>query len=250
MRKQLRWLAIAGVLALAGAACGSDDGDGGGDGGDGGGDTITPATTYDTIGEGEGALELIAWAGLHRGRDDRGIRDLDWVTPFEDEIGCDVNVTYADSSDEMVTLMRQSDGSVYDGVSASGDASNRLIAGQGCGRDRPGAVPGDGGRDRAAATRRRDEQCALRRRRQRVRHAVHVRAELPDVQHRGREPGSDELGRHVRGRLAVRRVDHRLRLADLHRRRGDVPDVDATRTSGSPIRTSSIRRSSTRRWIC
>ncbi len=36
---------------------------------------------------------------------------------------------YADTSDEMVTLMRQGGGSVYDGVSASGNASNKLIAG-------------------------------------------------------------------------------------------------------------------------
>ena len=35
---------------------------------------------------------------------------------------------YADTSDEMVNLMRQGGGSVYDGVSASGDATNRLIA--------------------------------------------------------------------------------------------------------------------------
>ena len=36
---------------------------------------------------------------------------------------------YADTSDEMVNLMTQAAGSVYDGVSASGDSSNRLIAG-------------------------------------------------------------------------------------------------------------------------
>jgi putative spermidine/putrescine transport system substrate-binding protein len=38
-------------------------------------------------------------------------------------------VKYADTSDEMVSLMRQGGGKVYDGVSASGDSSNRLIAG-------------------------------------------------------------------------------------------------------------------------
>jgi putative spermidine/putrescine transport system substrate-binding protein len=38
-------------------------------------------------------------------------------------------VKYGDTSDQMVTLMRQGGGTVYDGVSASGDASNRLIAG-------------------------------------------------------------------------------------------------------------------------
>jgi putative spermidine/putrescine transport system substrate-binding protein len=57
-----------------------------------------------------------------------GAEAYDWVTPFEDETGCQVNVTYGDTSDEMVQLMRQGGGTEYDGVSASGDATNRLIA--------------------------------------------------------------------------------------------------------------------------
>ena len=52
MKKQLRWLAVVGVLTLVAAACGSDDGDGGGStGGDGGGSTGPAA--IDTIGTGE-----------------------------------------------------------------------------------------------------------------------------------------------------------------------------------------------------
>ena len=70
---------------------------------------------------------MIAWNGyVEDGSNDPA---YDWVTPFEDETGCKVTVKYADTSDEMVTLMRQGGGSVYDGVSASGDATNRLIAG-------------------------------------------------------------------------------------------------------------------------
>ena len=49
----------------------------------------------------------------------------DWVSGFEEETGCQVNVTLGNTSDEMFTLM-QSGG--YDLVSASGDASNRLIS--------------------------------------------------------------------------------------------------------------------------
>ena len=139
MRKQLRWLAIMGVLALVAAACGDDDG--GGDGGGGGGETITPAITYDAIGEGEGALELVAWHGYTEDGTTEGFESIDWVTPFEEETGCDINVTYADSSDEMVTLMRQGEGAVYDGVSASGDASNRLIAGGDVGAVDPALFP-------------------------------------------------------------------------------------------------------------
>ena len=93
------------------------------------GGAIEPAKTYDSIGEPEGALELIAWAGYVEDGTSEGGEDFDWVTPFEDATGCQVNVTYGDTSDEMVTLMRQGGGTVYDGVSASGDASNRLIAG-------------------------------------------------------------------------------------------------------------------------
>ena len=123
MRKARTWFAVLSVLAVVAAACGDDGGDeGGGDGGE-------PAVTYSEIGEGEGALELIAWHGYTEDGTTEGYEDFDWVTPFEDDTGCQVNVTYADTSDEMVTLMRQGGGSVYDGVSASGDSSNRLIAG-------------------------------------------------------------------------------------------------------------------------
>jgi putative spermidine/putrescine transport system substrate-binding protein len=50
------------------------------------------------------------------------------VKPFEKKTGCKVTAKYAGSSDEMVTLMRQGGGQ-YDMVSASGDASVRLIRG-------------------------------------------------------------------------------------------------------------------------
>ncbi len=40
--------------------------------------------------------------------------------------GCKVNVKVGNTSDEMVQLMQTGQ---YDGVSASGDASNRLIVG-------------------------------------------------------------------------------------------------------------------------
>jgi putative spermidine/putrescine transport system substrate-binding protein len=70
-----------------------------------------------TLGTNEGELNLVAWAGYTEDA---------WVTPFETESGCEVNVTLGNTSDEMVTLMKTGN---YDGVSASGDASNRLIAG-------------------------------------------------------------------------------------------------------------------------
>jgi putative spermidine/putrescine transport system substrate-binding protein len=78
-----------------------------------------------SVGPGEGKLALIAWAGyVEDGSTDPKV---DWVTPFEKSTGCQTSVKVAGSSDEMVTLMRTGS---YDGVSASGDASVRLVAGK------------------------------------------------------------------------------------------------------------------------
>src|SRR3954453_20205830 len=72
------------------------------------------------IGKGGGQLTLGAWEGHPQPQ---------WVKPFQKATGCQVHAKYAGSSDEMVTLMRQGGGSQYDMVSASGDASLRLIRG-------------------------------------------------------------------------------------------------------------------------
>ena len=132
MRKVSRWLVGFAALTLIAAACGEDTTE------PGGGDDVK---TYDSIGDGEGQLKLIAWHGYTEDGTTEGYEEYDWVTPFEDDTGCDVEVTYADSSDEMVQLMRQGGGSEYDGVSASGDASNRLIAGGDVGAVDPSLFP-------------------------------------------------------------------------------------------------------------
>jgi len=76
------------------------------------------------IGAGEGEVSIVAWAGyIERGETDAA---YDWVTGFEAETGCKVTVKTAATSDEMVALMN--DGG-FDLVTASGDASNRLISG-------------------------------------------------------------------------------------------------------------------------
>ena len=73
----------------------------------------------------ENELNIVAWPGyVERGESDKG---YDWVTGFEKETGCKVNVKTAATSDEMVTLMNQGG---FDLVTASGDASLRLIAGK------------------------------------------------------------------------------------------------------------------------
>ncbi|MBL8162802.1 MAG: ABC transporter substrate-binding protein [Anaerolineae bacterium] len=76
------------------------------------------------IGPGEGQVDIVAWPGyIERGETDA---NFDWVTSFEAETGCAVNVKTAATSDEMVALMNEG---LFDLVTASGDASLRLIYG-------------------------------------------------------------------------------------------------------------------------
>src|SRR6187401_3447989 len=78
-----------------------------------------------SIGEGEGEVDIVAWPGyMERGESDK---NYDWVTQFEKDTGCKVNVKTAATSDEMVSLMNQGG---YDLVTASGDASLRLVFGK------------------------------------------------------------------------------------------------------------------------
>jgi putative spermidine/putrescine transport system substrate-binding protein len=105
-------LAVLLLLAFVLAACGAQ-----GEEGEAGG-------PRQEIGEGEGQVDIIAWAGyIERGDTDPA---FDWVTDFEAETGCQVNVKVAATSDEMVALMNEGG---FDLVTASGDASNRLISG-------------------------------------------------------------------------------------------------------------------------
>src|SRR4051812_48885720 len=111
-----RWtaLALVATLAVLGAGCGSS-------GGDASGSKAKPAAK---LGKSERTLNIIAWAGY--AEDGSNDPKVDWVTPFEKDTGCNVNVKVGNTSDEMVQLMKTGQ---YDGVSASGDATLRLIAG-------------------------------------------------------------------------------------------------------------------------
>src|SRR5215470_19359465 len=82
------------------------------------------ADMLQSVGKGEGEVDIVAWAGyIERGENDK---NYDWVTGFEKETGCKVTVKVAATSDEMVSLMN---GGGFDLVTASGDASLRLIGG-------------------------------------------------------------------------------------------------------------------------
>jgi putative spermidine/putrescine transport system substrate-binding protein len=100
------WLIVGGLLAamLLFAGCGSSDND-------------TTGNELQKVGKGEGSLSLISWAGYV---------EEEWTKPFEEKTGCKVNDKVAGTSDEMVQLMRTGQ---YDGVSASGNASARLVDG-------------------------------------------------------------------------------------------------------------------------
>jgi putative spermidine/putrescine transport system substrate-binding protein len=122
MRRQRSWVTatVAGAAAVLLAGCGSS--------------TQTASTTASgagappalptpaSLGQPEGQLNIIAWAGY--AEDGSNDKTVDWVHPFEQQTGCKVNVKIGNTSDEMVTLMKTGQ---YDGVSASGDATLRLI---------------------------------------------------------------------------------------------------------------------------
>jgi putative spermidine/putrescine transport system substrate-binding protein len=104
------WLVVAGLvvfmLALAGCGGGSDSTSGGG----------SSEEALQKLGKGEGSLSLISWAGYV---------EPEWTKPFEQKTGCKVTDKEAGTSDEMVELMKTGQ---YDGVSASGNATARLVA--------------------------------------------------------------------------------------------------------------------------
>jgi putative spermidine/putrescine transport system substrate-binding protein len=119
-----RFAARAALAVLTAALCVVAAGCGGG------GDNESASSLPDSIGQGEGSLSLVGWEGYMQ---------PEWVKPFEEETGCKVKSKYAGSSDEMVTLMRS--GAGYDMVSASGDASLRLINGGDVQEVNPDLIP-------------------------------------------------------------------------------------------------------------
>ncbi|MGA7203082.1 MAG: ABC transporter substrate-binding protein [Specibacter sp.] len=113
LKNSLKVIGTLAVAALMLAACGTTSGTG-----------PAAGALKDSIGAGEGQVSILAWPGyVEDGSNDPKV---DWVTPFTAETGCKVNFKPFGTSDEAVTLMRTGQ---YDVVSASGDASLRLVAG-------------------------------------------------------------------------------------------------------------------------
>lgn len=114
-RRALRWAALGllvAALAVAAAGCGGGDGDGG-----------SASTEIEGLGSSleeiqelareEGQVNLVIWPGYAVLTDE-----------FEDRTGCKVNTKDGASSDDMIALIQSG---AYDGVSASGNASVRLM---------------------------------------------------------------------------------------------------------------------------
>ncbi len=97
------WLAV--LVAVLASGCGSSGG------------TSRNTKMLQHLGKGEGQLNLVEWPGYV---------EAQWVKPFEQQTGCQVHNKDAGTSDEMVQLMRTGQ---YDGVSASGNATERLVDG-------------------------------------------------------------------------------------------------------------------------
>jgi putative spermidine/putrescine transport system substrate-binding protein len=119
MRKHaIRVAVVTGVATLLLAGCGGGSSDGASSALPGGAAYAGP------VGDGEGAINILAWPGYaENGSTDPAV---DWVTPFETATGCKANIKTFGTSDEAVSLMQ---GGGYDVVSASGDATLRLIYG-------------------------------------------------------------------------------------------------------------------------
>ncbi|MBA2559301.1 MAG: ABC transporter substrate-binding protein [Propionibacteriales bacterium] len=121
-RRTLTAAALASVTLLV-AGCGTSSGGDTSSNPGGSGFQAPDIKTIDSIGAGEGELNVLAWPGYAESGDNDP--KVDWVSPFETETGCRVNVKEFGTSDEAVSLMHAGG---YDVVSASGDATLRLIA--------------------------------------------------------------------------------------------------------------------------
>lgn len=82
------------------------------------------ARPLQTMGTAEGALNLVALSGyVEEGFEDRAV---DWVTPFEERSGCQVNVRTVGTAQEVYD--RMAGGDFYDGALVPSEAFGRLVA--------------------------------------------------------------------------------------------------------------------------
>ena len=124
MRRQpkrlVAWTGLAllvGALAVVAAGCGGGSGGGGGEA-KSGTELKGLGSTLDEIKSNarkEGRVDLVIWAGY---------ADKAWANTFTQQTGCKVMTKDGGTSDEMIDLISTGQ---YDGVSASGNATVRLM---------------------------------------------------------------------------------------------------------------------------
>ena len=192
------------------------------------------------VGNGEGQLNLIAWAGYaENGSNDKSV---DWVTPFEQQTGCKVNVKIGNTSDEMVQLMRSGQ---YDGVSASGDATLRLIYAGDVAPVNTDLVPNYA----TISSFLKDKSWnSVNGQMYGIPHGWGANLLMYNIDVVRDAPNS--LGRGVRRCRQVQGQGHRLRLPDLHRRRRAVPVQDQTGPRHQGPVLADIRTTRRRSRIC
>ncbi|HEY5031620.1 MAG TPA: extracellular solute-binding protein [Actinomycetes bacterium] len=119
-KRRLGIATVVAVTAMLAAACGTSSG---GSGSGAAAVAKPPAmTALKALGSGEGAVNILAWAGY--AEDGTNDKTVDWVHPFEKATGCQAKVQVADTSDEMFEKMGTG---TFDVVSASGDSSLRMV---------------------------------------------------------------------------------------------------------------------------
>ena len=166
-----------------------------------------------SVGKGEGKLTLVAWEGY---------TEKQWVAPFEKPTGCKVSAKYAGSSNDMFNLMTSGGGGQYDMVSASGDASLRLIYAGAVAEVNVNLIPAY-----------KDFFKAFQSPPNNTVDGKHygdlapVRAERADVQHEVVREEADELERDLRPEEQGQ--DHDPGQPDPDRRRGALPLEDEAR---------------------
>jgi putative spermidine/putrescine transport system substrate-binding protein len=104
-------LGLVATLAVVAAGCGGDD-EGGSGAIEGLGGSIEE---IQEMARDEGQVNLVIWSGY---------ADKSWADTFTQQTGCTVNTKNGASSDDMIDLLATGE---YDGVSASGNASVRLM---------------------------------------------------------------------------------------------------------------------------
>ena len=190
------------------------------------GTRLTPPTQnmapQKSIGKGEGQLNLIAWEGYTQAQ---------WVKPFEQQTGCQVNAKYAGSSSEMVSLMANGGGGQYDLVSASGDADLRLIYGGDVKPVNISLIPAwkQFRPFLAEPGLQHDQRRSLRR-------LAPIRTERPPLLDEGLSQGTDVVVRHLLEE--VRGQDHDPEQPDPDSRCRPLPVGAASPASGSRTPTS------------